>query len=112
MSRYSSNLQKWRERRKQGAYAVASLEEVEALLQDLEATQAQLKLVSGTLHKEAPWLRSPATGSAAGPQTMLKIEGRTFRCECGCNVFTKTEIAGEPSLYTCNSCETIYSEAP
>ena len=37
--------------------------------------------------------------------TMLKIEGITFRCECGGNVFSKLENR----KYRCNSCRAMYT---
>lgn len=37
---------------------------------------------------------------------MVKIEGRSFRCECGCNVFR--ESLDEPGLYKCNACSAYY----
>ncbi len=40
-------------------------------------------------------------------QTMIKLSGSSgsFRCECGCNVFTKDG----PSHYMCNSCNAGYT---
>ena len=37
----------------------------------------------------------------------LKVAGKSFTCECGCNVFEKT--AGGTG-YSCNSCLAIYRE--
>jgi hypothetical protein len=37
---------------------------------------------------------------------MLQIEGKSFRCECGCNVFRK-ELNG--TLYKCNACGSLYN---
>lgn len=36
--------------------------------------------------------------------TMLKVDGKPFRCECGCNVFTKVSDV----RYECNACEQLY----
>lgn len=33
-------------------------------------------------------------------QVMPKVDGKSFRCACGCNVFTDTSVLH----YTCNSC--------
>lgn len=38
------------------------------------------------------------------PNTMLKIEGKTFRCNCGANVFKRV---GE-KRYICNGCQEEY----
>jgi len=44
---------------------------------------------------------------------MVKVNGKTFRCECGCNVFrhpydpkTQTPILDK---YNCNGCGTTYT---
>ena len=37
-------------------------------------------------------------------QRMLKVDGKSFYCSCGCNVFT--EYSKEK--YKCNSCDTCY----
>lgn len=44
------------------------------------------------------------TGPSVGVQCMPKINGVSFRCDCGCNVFTKVEN----DIYICNSCELRY----
>lgn len=44
--------------------------------------------------------------NAASEQVMLKLNDVIFRCECGCNVFTKEERTGID--YICNSCERLY----
>ena len=43
-----------------------------------------------------------------GDQKMFYINGdkRSFRCECGCNVFR--ELKHKPSYYKCNACNNIY----
>lgn len=43
--------------------------------------------------------------------TMLYVGGskRSFRCECGCNVFRKTAETAESVKYKCNSCGETYS---
>lgn len=38
------------------------------------------------------------------PNVMVKIDGKTFRCECGANVFHKDE----DGLYVCNGCSLVY----
>ncbi len=38
-------------------------------------------------------------------QVMPRVNGKPFKCDCGCNVFTKTE----PLKYRCNSCEATYT---
>ncbi len=39
-----------------------------------------------------------------GEQVMPKVGGKSFRCECGCNVFTIIDKL----KYECNSCEARY----
>lgn len=41
-------------------------------------------------------------------QVMPKVGGKSFRCDCGCNVFTKI---GE-YRYRCNACRTAYQGEP
>ena len=38
---------------------------------------------------------------------LCMIEGKPFRCECGCNVFRK--LLKEPHKYVCNSCGAVYT---
>lgn len=47
----------------------------------------------------------PLPGRIPGSDTLLKSEGKTFRCSCGANVFSKTN---EPGYYLCNGCDTGY----
>lgn len=44
-------------------------------------------------------------------QFMPKVNGKSFRCECGCNVFHKPN-ADDPDLFSCNSCDTRYRGEP
>jgi len=37
-------------------------------------------------------------------QVMPKVNGESFRCSCGCNVFTKYEVG----RYRCNGCKKCY----
>ena len=39
---------------------------------------------------------------------VLKVAGKPFRCECGCNVFHKQKPVEEPEMYKCNCCDTYY----
>lgn len=39
---------------------------------------------------------------------MPKINGKFFRCECGCNVFRKPKPVSRPNLFECNSCEALF----
>jgi hypothetical protein len=45
----------------------------------------------------------PTTEEGEGHDAMVKVDGKRFRCECGCNVFKQR---GEK--YTCNSCGAKY----
>lgn len=40
----------------------------------------------------------------SGESAMVKINGKTFYCACGCNVFTKRPN----DHYICNACQTEY----
>ena len=53
------------------------------------------------------------TAAASSPEdsgtreaTMLRINGKTFRCECGANVFTVDPVM--PDWFLCNGCQTTY----
>lgn len=39
-------------------------------------------------------------------QFMPKLNGKSFRCECGCNVFHKK--VSDPNRFICNCCKTVY----
>lgn len=36
---------------------------------------------------------------------MVKMDGKTFQCECGCNVFTRMSSG---AIYRCNACRAEY----
>lgn len=40
--------------------------------------------------------------------SMLKLYGNPFSCECGCNVFRELERYNGVVLYSCNACGMIY----
>lgn len=40
-------------------------------------------------------------------QFTLRTNGKSFRCDCGCNVFYKPNRL-QPELYECNCCEAQY----
>jgi hypothetical protein len=46
------------------------------------------------------------TGDLEPQDRMVKIEGKSFRCPCGCNVFRSPK--GQPDVYVCNSCGAVY----
>lgn len=48
----------------------------------------------------------PPTGPARGSQTMLTVGGSPFKCQCGCNVFTRIGT----DKYRCNGCQSEYEE--
>lgn len=37
---------------------------------------------------------------------ILKVAGKPFRCECGCNVFKHLSV--DRTRYKCNACDAIY----
>lgn len=43
---------------------------------------------------------------------MLYLGGRIFRCECGCNVFTKLDdregLSKTETRFKCNGCRVVY----
>ncbi len=45
---------------------------------------------------------------------MVKIDGKSFRCGCGCNIFRHPESTKglesykKQYIYECNACETLY----
>lgn len=39
-------------------------------------------------------------------QFMPRIDGKSFRCECGCNVFKK--LVQRPNIFVCNGCANRY----
>ena len=43
---------------------------------------------------------------AVGKSVMLKVDGKPFRCQCGCNVMHR--VSGDRDLYQCNACELQY----
>lgn len=43
---------------------------------------------------------------------MIKINGETDYCDCGCNVFTVLEEKEDEILYRCNACRQLYAGTP
>jgi hypothetical protein len=39
---------------------------------------------------------------ALNPNIVLRVGGKPYRCECGCNVFHHPNTRAD--LYTCNAC--------
>lgn len=70
----------------------------EDLLDMLNAAE-QLK------HKQ----QEPKTGPKHGEQVMVQLEGKTFRCGCGCNVFTRIR---DTSSFLCNACKSQWKGEP
>jgi hypothetical protein len=57
----------------------------------------------GTLTQEQ------GTGEKYGKQVMIKLEDKTFHCDCGCNVFTRID---ETSSFICNACRANWHGEP
>ena len=46
-------------------------------------------------------------------QAMPRVNGKPFRCECGCNVFTfLAKRAGGGGRYKCNACDAVWEGEP
>lgn len=60
---------------------------------------------------DPPADEAPLHRTGGGSDTLLKVGGKPFRCDCGCNVFRKLEPP--PFLrYECNSCHARYTGQP
>lgn len=44
-------------------------------------------------------------------EVMIKLKGKAFRCQCGCNVFTQVGRLkdNDEIVYTCNACGERYA---
>lgn len=40
-------------------------------------------------------------------ESMIKLDGKPFRCECGCNVFHRPD-RDAPEIYQCNCCDNTF----
>ena len=40
-------------------------------------------------------------------ESTLKVAGKSFRCDCGCNVFHRPN-RNTPEIYQCNCCDNTY----
>lgn len=49
----------------------------------------------------------PVTPEESG-DVMPKVDGKFFRCECGCNVFRQLLRRLPRFMYKCNSCRAVY----
>jgi len=43
------------------------------------------------------------------PNILLKVAGKPFSCNCGCNVFNKPKPVSDPDRYACNACAAEYT---
>jgi hypothetical protein len=50
--------------------------------------------------------RNPVEVETIPEDVMPKVGGKSFRCECGCNVFRVA--VSDSSVYVCNSCQARY----
>lgn len=50
--------------------------------------------------------RKNALEEMVNEDVMPMIDGRSFRCGCGCNVFRHPK--GKPTVFVCNSCRDRY----
>lgn len=55
------------------------------------------KTVSKALEEETSKNQKPEV-----PNTMITVDGKKFRCICGCNVFHK--MKKDDDIYICNAC--------
>lgn len=56
--------------------------------------------------REATAKPAPVAREWGEADWMPRIDGKAFRCECGCNVFRKSAIV--TNRYKCNSCGATY----
>ena len=54
---------------------------------------------------EAPLLMTQEEKNAR-PDALIRVGGKNFRCDCGCNVFKRYD----KTAYCCNGCEAIWRE--
>ena len=59
--------------------------------------------------KKALSAEEPKTGPRHGEQVMVSTKKGTFRCDCGCNVFTRI---GDSSSFLCNACKAKWHGEP
>lgn len=60
------------------------------------------KKIRENLDKEIPVMKNGTIENF-----MPKIYGKSFRCNCGCNVFHKPDVRNQ-NVFQCNSCEERY----
>ena len=65
------------------------------------------KIIVDIIAKHAPKENEERPKPTDTNQTMPKVKGKHFRCDCGCNVFTLKD-----HLYYCNACDAIYKGTP
>ncbi len=82
------------------------------LAEELAIYRDAFRLVNDAQLKQAKRLarmRYPRkTGPEQGEQVMPKVDGKSFRCECGANVFTRV---GDHE-YLCNGCRAHWQGEP
>lgn len=71
-------------------------------MDDVDAIYRRLAELGVTPEQAYSGVRRAALSAPVPPDVMPMINGRSFRCECGCNVFRHPE--GEPLVFVCNSC--------
>lgn len=74
-----------------------------------DATHAKINRLHPTPEKARAELPLPVKNADGSlHQLTLKVAGKAFRCQCGCNVFHKPD-AGNTKLVQCNACGAQYT---
>lgn len=75
-------------------------------MDDLDAIYRRLADLGVTPEQAGLGVRLASELAPVPPDVMPMIDGRSFRCSCGCNVFRHPE--GEPMVFVCNACRARY----
>jgi predicted RNA-binding Zn-ribbon protein involved in translation (DUF1610 family) len=69
--------------------------------------------VEGAVEKARESLSRAESRYSTGEAVMPRVGGKSFRCECGANVFTKWVCEEhQTDEYKCNACGTVYAGVP
>lgn len=104
----------WLERDKMGGQVGDLIEKASALLAALVdgaplPAGSDADAAAKELNALVVRLRDAPAAAVVGVPTTLVVDGKPFRCPCGCNVFKKWgTIATGAASYTCNACGGLY----
>lgn len=92
------------------AYEDESLATLKAIFERVAELAAQWGAEQAQQPMTEPTIKAVKNPDGSIENFMPKVNGKSFRCNCGCNVFHKPDDK-DPDLYECNACGAWFESA-